>query len=201
MRFEKISGRRDYVHSRFGGQVNIIPRVSVALGHSLLNPGNIVGLFGNLTQVFGHARLGRRHIASRRLSGKKWSLVRISGKSAGKSKKTVVLVMALLFSSVAFASNKGSLLVSSQVTVNGKSLAPGEYSVTWDGTGPEVQVTFMKGKKVMATAPAHVIDLSTSAAGDSAVIKKNDDGSSSLAQIRFGGKKQALDLDGMTPQT
>jgi hypothetical protein len=43
--------------------------------------------------------------------------------------------------------------------------------------------------------------LSTSAANDSAVIKKNEDGSSSLAQIRFGGKKQALDLEGAMPQS
>ncbi len=115
--------------------------------------------------------------------------------------KSFLLVTALLFSSVAFASNKHSLTVNTQVTVNGKLLAPGLYSVIWDGAGPNVQVSFVKGKKIVATVPAHVVDLSTSAANDSAVIKKNEDGSSSLAQIRFGGKKQALDLEGATPQS
>jgi hypothetical protein len=122
--------------------------------------------------------------------------MRISGKS-----KSMALVMALLFSSVAFASNRGSLLVSTQITVNGKPLAPGEYSVMWDGAGPDVQVNFVKGKKIVATAPAHVIDLSTPPAGDSAILQKNSDGTSSLAQIRFGGKKKALSLDGAMPES
>ncbi|MGH9528367.1 MAG: hypothetical protein ACRD2S_00440 [Terriglobales bacterium] len=122
--------------------------------------------------------------------------MKISGNS-----KYLVLVMALLFSSVAFASNKSSLRVTTQLSVNGKTLAPGDYSVIWDGNGPDVQVNFVKGKKVVATAPAHVIDLNNKPANDSAVVKKNEDGSSSLAQIRFGGKKQALDFDAVAPQS
>jgi hypothetical protein len=111
--------------------------------------------------------------------------------------KGLALVVALLLSTGAFASNKGSLQVRTAVMVNGKQLAAGDYAVKWEGNGSEVQVTFMKGKNVVATAPAHLVDLNSSPNGDSAVIKKNDDGSSSLAQIRFGGKKKALALDGV----
>ncbi len=115
--------------------------------------------------------------------------------------KSFALGLALLLSSAVFASNKGSLMVNTQVTVNGKALAPGEYSVTWDGAGPDVQVSFMKGKKVVATAQAHLVDLSSPPAGDSAILEKNSDGTSSLAQIRFGGKKKALSLDGAMPES
>jgi hypothetical protein len=112
--------------------------------------------------------------------------------------KGLALVLALLLSTGAFALNKGSLQVRTAVMVNGKQLAAGDYAVKWEGSGPEVQVTFMKGKNVVATAPAHLVDLNSSPNGDSAVITKNDDGSSSLAQIRFGGKKKALAIDGVT---
>lgn len=115
--------------------------------------------------------------------------------------KSFALGIALVLSSVVFASSKGSLLVSTQVTVNGKALAPGQYSVVWDGTGPDVQVNFVKGKKVVATAQAHLVDLTSPPAGDSAIIQKNSDGTSSLAQIRFGGKKKALSLDGAMPES
>lgn len=109
--------------------------------------------------------------------------------------------MALFLTAGAFASNKGSLQVNTPVTVNGKHLAPGVYAVMWDGSGPEVQVSFLKGKNVVATAAAHVIDLDNSPAADMAVVKKNEDGSNVLAEIRFGRKKKALALDGAMPQS
>ncbi|MGH9511214.1 MAG: hypothetical protein ACRD2U_03660 [Terriglobales bacterium] len=116
--------------------------------------------------------------------------------------RAFAIAIALLLTASAFASNnKGLVQVSTTVTVNGKLLAAGEYVVMWDGTGPNVQVSFVKGKKVMATAPAHVIDLNSSPAADSVVINRNDDGSNSLAEIRFGGKKKALSLEETTPQS
>jgi hypothetical protein len=130
------------------------------------------------------------------LIGKEMESMRISGLSKG-----FTMVLVLLLCAAAFASNKGSFQVSTAVLVNGKQLAPGEYSVRWEGSGPEVQVSFLKGKNVIVTAPAHLVDLNASPASDSAVLKKNEDGSSSLDQIRFGGKKKALALDGATPQT
>jgi hypothetical protein len=80
-------------------------------------------------------------------------------------------------------------------------LKAGEYSVTWEGSGPDVQVNFLKGKKIVATSPAHLVDLTSSPAADAALIKTNNDGSISLAQVRFGGKKKALAFDGVAPQS
>jgi hypothetical protein len=108
--------------------------------------------------------------------------------------KKLVLGAALLMAASAFAANKGTLAVSSPVNVGGKQLSAGEYSVQWDGSGPNVQASIMKGKKVVATAPAHMIDLNQSAVSDSAVLRTNSDGSRELAQARFSGRKFALEF-------
>ena len=101
--------------------------------------------------------------------------------------KGLLLGLALLLATSAFAANKGSLQVS-------KSLAAGEYTVKWEGNGPNVELNILQGKKMVATIPARLIDLDRSAVGNTAVVKRNGDGSRSLAEIRFAGKKYALAL-------
>jgi len=106
--------------------------------------------------------------------------------------KGLLLGLALLLATSAFAANKGALQVSDPVTVSGKQLAAGEYKVTWEGTGPNVDLNIMQGKKVVATVPARVIDLDQAPNHDAAVTRANGDGSKSLSEIRFYGKKYAL---------
>ena len=113
---------------------------------------------------------------------------------SSKLSKGLLLGLALLLATSAFAANKGSLQVSDAVTVSGKQLARGEYTVKWEGNGPNVELNILQGKKVVATMPARLIDLNRSADGNSAVVRKNDDGSRTLAEIRFAGKKYALAL-------
>ena len=108
--------------------------------------------------------------------------------------KGLVLGLALLLATSAFAANKGSLQVSDTVNVSGKSLAAGEYNVKWEGNGPNVELNILQGKKVVATIPARLIDLDRSAPGNTSVVKRNEDGSKTLSEIRFAGKKYALAL-------
>jgi hypothetical protein len=42
--------------------------------------------------------------------------------------------------------------------VAGKKLAAGNYQVKWNGNGPAVQVRFLKNNKVVATAPAQIVN-------------------------------------------
>src|SRR4029077_3947981 len=114
-----------------------------------------------------------------------------SAMSASKISKGLLLGLALLLATSGFAANKGSLEVSDPVTVNGKQLAAGEYTVKWDGAGPNVELSIMKGKNVVATVPAHTLDLDQSPVRDSIVTSTNSDGHKSLSEIRFSGKKQA----------
>ncbi len=107
--------------------------------------------------------------------------------------KGVLLGLALLLATSAFAaSNKGSMQLLDSVTVSGKQLPAGEYSVKWDGSGPNVELNILQGNKVVATTPARLIDLSQKPSGDSAIVQQNGDGSKSLTEIHFGGKKYAL---------
>jgi hypothetical protein len=117
--------------------------------------------------------------------------------------KLVTLVLSVLLATSAFAASdahKGNLQVFDPVQVNGKQLSAGEYQVKWEGNGPDVQLNILKGKKLVATSQAKVVDLDQKANGDSAVVSNNNDGTRSLNQIRFGGKKFALSLNGETSQ-
>jgi hypothetical protein len=111
---------------------------------------------------------------------------------ASKMFKGLLLGLALLLATSAFASNKGSLAVTDNCTVAGKQLAKGDYKVSWDGNGPDVQLNIMKGKDVVATVPAHMTQLTSSPQSDTAVVSSNSDGSKTLSEIRFAGKKYAL---------
>src|SRR5271167_926241 len=107
--------------------------------------------------------------------------------------KSLLLGLALLLATSAFAAaNKGSLQLSSPVTISGTQLTAGDYSVKWDGNGPNVELNILQGNKVVATTPARLIDLSQKQNNDNAVVKNNADGTRSLAEIRFSGKKYAL---------
>jgi hypothetical protein len=112
--------------------------------------------------------------------------------------KGVVLGMALLMTVGAFAAsaNKGSLQLMDPVTLNGTQLKAGDYSLQWDGTGNNVQLSVLQGKKIVATTPAQLITLEQSASNGAAIVKNNADGSRSLSEIRFGGKKYALSIGG-----
>ncbi|MGD0467051.1 MAG: hypothetical protein ABSA54_01625 [Terriglobales bacterium] len=105
--------------------------------------------------------------------------------------KTVVLGLAVLLASSAFASNKGSLHVREPIEVAGQQLAPGEYQLRWDGTGSNVEVSIMQDKKEVAKAPAKVVALDKAYDYDSAVID-HASGKATVSQVRFAGKKYAL---------
>jgi hypothetical protein len=108
--------------------------------------------------------------------------------------KSLVVGLALLLASSAFAGTKGSLQLNSTVNVNGTELKPGDYKIQWEGSGPNVELSILQGKNVVAKVPAHVVELDRPASYDAAVTRQNGSGASSLAGVRFQGKKTALDL-------
>ena len=109
--------------------------------------------------------------------------------------KSVLPGLALLLATSAFAANKGnkgSFEVFEPLTVSGHQLAPGQYKLTWEGTGPDVEAMILSQGKLVETVPAHLIELSRSESNNATESHKNDDGSQSLTQIDFAGKKYAL---------
>jgi len=109
--------------------------------------------------------------------------------------KAVVLGLAVLLASSAFASNKGSLQIREPFEVNGQQLAAGDYQLRWDGTGPSVEVSFMQGKKEVAKTSAKVVALDKANDYDSSVIDHSS-GKAAISEVRFAGKKYALALSG-----
>ena len=110
--------------------------------------------------------------------------------------KSVVLALAVLVATSAFAgSNKGTLHLSQPAQVSGQTVPAGEYQLRWEGTGSNVEVSFLQGKTVVAKAPAKVVELKSAFGNDASVI---DRGSStpSLTEVRFAGKKYALEIGG-----
>jgi hypothetical protein len=110
--------------------------------------------------------------------------------------KLVVLVVSLLLTVGAFAgdTHKASLQTLDTLQVNGKSLPAGEYKVTWEGNGPAVQLNILKNGQVVATSSAQVVELNNKPANDAAVTAVNPDGTKTLQEIRFAGKKFAFAL-------
>ncbi len=90
--------------------------------------------------------------------------------------KSLILGAALLLASSAFAANKANFTFNSPTTVNGTKLKAGDYKLEWDGTGSEVQVSFIQGKKVVAKVPAKLVDLNSNSQNDAAVVNNNGDG-------------------------
>jgi len=115
--------------------------------------------------------------------------------------KSLAMGLALFLASSAFAANKANFQVQTPLTINGTKLKSGDYKLQWEGSGPNVEVSIMQGKNVVAKVPARVVDLPSAPSSDATVVRRNDDGTASLTGVRFGGKKFALEVgeasDGM----
>ena len=77
-----------------------------------------------------------------------------------KSKFLFTAAMMFLIPALAFAGQKNSANVElvQPVKVAGTQLAPGDYKLIWEGNGPEITVSFLSGKKTVATAPAKLVN-------------------------------------------
>src|SRR5260370_21984613 len=62
----------------------------------------------------------------------------------------------LAVSAMAAGTNKGTLHLYDNVSVQGKQLTPGNYRVEWHGEGPELHVHIVDGKNTVATDSAPV---------------------------------------------
>ena len=104
--------------------------------------------------------------------------------------------LTLALTSGAFAGNvTKTVTFSNPVEVNGTKIEPGNYKVSYDDATANTQLTFKKGKKDIAIAPAQVKQLNTKVHETS--VEFNDEGSTrKLQEIRFGGTNQAVVLSG-----
>lgn len=103
----------------------------------------------------------------------------------------VFALLAFILSLSAFAKdrNEGKFTLSQAAQIGSTQLKPGDYKVTWDGTGSDVQVKILQGKNVVATTSAKLVDKSV---GADAVTLGGSGEVKTVEEIDFSHQKQAL---------
>jgi hypothetical protein len=104
----------------------------------------------------------------------------------------IVAVLASGLSLNAFAKDKNETRVtlSDSVQVGTTDLKPGDYTLQWEGNGPDVQVKILKGKNVVATVPAK-LGQGTSVRAN-AITMRTVNNVNTLNEVDFAGGKQSL---------
>jgi predicted secreted protein len=93
----------------------------------------------------------------------------------------------LLFATSVYAAH--TITLNSPAVVNGKQLPAGQYDVK---VSPSGDVSFRQNNSDVATAKAKFEDRESKARRNIVVTKPNASGVSSITEIQFEGKKQAL---------
>jgi hypothetical protein len=106
-----------------------------------------------------------------------------------------LMSFAMLLATTACTANRGSLYVPSPIMAKETQLPAGEYTVQWEGAGPDVELKIKLRNRVKATVPAKVIPLDQPLVEDEAVLGSDDDEGRRLLGIRFSGKKFFLQVE------
>jgi len=96
---------------------------------------------------------------------------------------------------VSAEANKTTIHLDQKVTVDGKILETGKYTAEWNGEGPNVQVTLMKGKNTVATFAAQIKQEPSANPDDAIGTTDGPDGTKQLSSIYPNGKRISLQLN------
>jgi hypothetical protein len=108
----------------------------------------------------------------------------------------ILSTSALLFPLGALARDSAhSVDISSVVQIGSTQLKPGNYRVTWQGTGPVVQVNFQQNGKTVVTLPATLKTNDEQVKRDAIQIERTSADTSTLKEIDFGHQREALVFD------
>jgi len=107
----------------------------------------------------------------------------------------------MLFATTAYAANKGSLHVQSTTMAGQTRLPAGEYTVQWEGAGPDVELKIRLHNRVKAMVPARVIPLDQPLREDAAILDTDGNEGQRLLEIRFSGKKFFLQIEQQSAST
>jgi len=88
--------------------------------------------------------------------------------------------------------NEAKFTLTSDVQVGATQLKPGDYKVTWDGTGSDVQIRILQGKNVVATTSGKLVEKEQPAPYSAVTLSSGPDGTKTLRELSFGNRKEAL---------
>ena len=106
----------------------------------------------------------------------------------------------MLFATTALAAEKGSMKLFAPTQVNGIQLSPGDYALQWEGTGNNVQVQILQGKRVVATTAAALVQLKAPAPQNMTSTKPAENNAKALTEVVFRGKSYALAIGNNAPE-
>src|SRR5215471_15506930 len=90
--------------------------------------------------------------------------------------KALLFGASLLLATATFAGEKASVKVYENVKVNGTTLAPGKYELSWEGASSTVEVSIRRGGNAVATVPAALETANSARAGGGYSTKTEGDG-------------------------
>ena len=82
--------------------------------------------------------------------------------------------------------------LSNAITVAGKTLEPGNYTFSWTGNGPQVEVEVKEYGKIVDEAKAKVVQEATRSEDQSMLTRKAKSGDRVLEELRVRGEKTAV---------
>src|SRR5271165_5402033 len=103
-------------------------------------------------------------------------------------------MLALLSSMSALARDKNqhSVEIPDTVQVGSTQLKPGNYQVEWQGTGPEIQVNFVRDGKTVATVPGTLKTNDAKVTQDDIMTDTANASIQTLTEIDFSRNKESL---------
>jgi hypothetical protein len=125
-------------------------------------------------------------------------LARVQKESLQRMKQvkypTLLFILALMLSVGGFAkdNNRHSVAIADSVQVGGTQLKPGKYDVQWQGTGPEVRVSFLHDGKLVATVPGTLKTNDPHVTQDDIVTDTTSVNATTLKEIDFSHNKESL---------
>ena len=114
------------------------------------------------------------------------------------SRFTLGAIAVVLLSVSGWASDrmKANIQIYKTVNVGSTQLAPGEYEITWTGSGTSAEATFSQGKKVIATVPAQ---LTQERSGYSSPALRTDSVSNTLTGVELPKVSLSFTSDSSVP--
>jgi hypothetical protein len=108
--------------------------------------------------------------------------------------KRTVLLAGLMLPLALFGTTKDSATVTFDRTVmlNGTQIPAGHYRVQWEGSGTSVKASLIQGKKVVATAPATLVEGKT---GYDEAYEVEDEGNSAGVLHTIQWRNRSLRFD------
>lgn len=101
------------------------------------------------------------------------------------------LALLFPFSALARGKNQHSVDISETMRVGSTQLKPGSYEIEWQGTGPTVQVRFLKDGNTVATAPA-TLQTNDKQVTEDEVVDRTSGNTKALEEIDFSRQKEVL---------